>query len=311
MSTTPVLTRPRTRALAGLLAVGVLGAGLLAAVAPGTGPEAAGVPLPADGGADTPARARSVAYAEPGPEGARPVADGVAADRVIVRSGSLELEVTGLADALAAARRAVEELGGYVASSQTWGADASASASVVYRVPADRLDAAIDRLSGLATSVRSAALGAEEVTDRVVDTEARLANLRAAESALQALMATSASVEDILAVELRLTEVRGEIEVLDAQRTDLLGRAALATLAVGWYPPVPPAVTTTATGWDPLAVADAAVARLVGLLQGLATVGIYAAIVGLPLLVAVGAVGLAVRRVAPRVRRSAHPGSRV
>lgn len=310
MSTTPVRARPRTRLLAATIAAGVLAVGLVVTLAVGGSPEASGVPLAAGDGRppEAPGVARSIAYAEAGP--GAPTADAAesaeaGSDRVIIRSGSLELEVAGVRDALAAARRAVEELGGYVASAQTWGADASASASVVYRVPADRLDAAIERLSGLATTVLSAALGAEEVTDQVVDTTARLANLRAAEAALQGLMAKSASVEDILAVELRLTEVRGEIEVLDAHRTELLGRAALATLTVSWYPPVPPAVATTATGWDPLAVADAAVARLVGVLQGLATVAIYGAIVGLPLLVALAALAFVGRRAWPRIRRSA------
>lgn len=307
MSPTPVPVHPRTRLLAATIAAGVLAVGLVVALAVGGSPEAAGIPLAAgDGRApDAPGVARSIAYAETG--AGAPAADAAEAgsDRVIIRSGSLELEVAGVRDALAAARRAIEELGGYVASAQTWGADASASASVVYRVPADRLDVAIERLSGLATTVLSAALGAEEVTDQVVDTTARLANLRAAEAALQGLMAKSASVEDILAVEMRLTEVRGEIEVLDAHRTELLGRAALATLTVSWYPPVPPAVATTATGWDPLAVADAAVARLVGVLQGLATVAIYGAIVGLPLLVALAALAFVGRRAWPRIRRSA------
>ncbi|MFO1539860.1 MAG: DUF4349 domain-containing protein, partial [Chloroflexota bacterium] len=256
--------------------------------------------------------ARSVAYAEPAQDGPGAFAADATAgetDRVIIRRGNLELEAADVTGALAAARAAIEALGGYVASAQTWGAEADASAAVVYRVPADRLDAAIERLSDLATTVRSATLGAEEVTDQVVDTEARLTNLRAAEAALQSLMAKSASVTDILAVELRLTEVRGEIEVLDARRADLLGQAAHATLTVGWYPPVPPAVAMTATGWDPLAVADAAVARLVGLLQGLATVTIYAAIVGVPLLAALAAAALLARRALPRLRRDgrSHP----
>ena len=57
---------------------------------------------------------------------------------------------------------------------------------------------------------------AQDVTTHFVDVEARLGNLRAAEQQLMVLFERSGKVSDVLEVQRELTNVRGQIESLQA-----------------------------------------------------------------------------------------------
>ena len=137
--------------------------------------------------------------------------------------------------------------------------------------------------------MRAQEISTDEVTGQVVDLGARIANLRATESALQAIMARAAKIDDVLAVQKQLTDTRGQIEELVAQQTSLDDQAAFGSLSVTFVLPARPApAATRPPGWDPARDVDAASAKLVRLGQKTTTAGIWLAIIGLPILVALG-----------------------
>ena len=220
-------------------------------------------------------------------------------DALIVRTGSMAVEVSDFDAALAKARTAVTGLGGYISGSQMATDGDQPYASITYRIPSDRWEDALTALKALGTKVRNEQTQAVEVTTAVVDLDARIDNLRATERSLQAIMAQATKIPDILEVQSQLTTVRGEIERLTAERDHLKDQASYGTLTVGWSMPVV-AVATVQGAWDPAAVVDEALAQLVQLGQGVFTAGIWIAIVGLPLLliglVLVGVVALLARR---------------
>ena len=222
-------------------------------------------------------------------------------DAKIIRTGIMELEVRDVPAALRAARDAIVGLGGYVGASTTSNQGDRPTAEMTYRIPADRWEAALEALrglNGLTTKVVTEHTEAVEVTAQVVDLEARIRNLRASEVALQGIAEKATKVSDVLEVQARLTDVRGQIEQLTAQLKELSDRAAYATLTVRFNVPVV-AVAVTAEGWDPAAAVDEAAATMLALLQNLATAGIWFIIVWLPMLVALGvlaAIGLRIAR---------------
>ncbi len=223
---------------------------------------------------------------------------------LIVRTGQLDLEVTDLDKALSAAQAAVAAAGGYVAGSQRQGDDDRASASVTYRLPVERWETTLATLRAVGAKVLAEQTASQEVTSEVVDLDARLANLRATESALQAIMIKATKISDILDVQTQLTGTRQEIEQLTAQKQSLQDRASLATLTVTFSLPPVVAVTQAREGWDAAAEIDRAAATLVGLGQGLVSAAIWVAIVLVPLalIVALG-IGVAwfvARRLRPR-----------
>ena len=266
------------------------------AEAPGVGSEAGG-PIPA-------ATAAPAAAGDTDEMRYRAYADLTAKGPLIVRTGQLNLEVTVLDDALVAAEQAVTAAGGYVAASQRQGDDENAGASVTYRIPVERWEATLAALRKLGVKVLSEQTGSEEVTSQVVDLGARLANLRATESALQAIMTKATKIPDILEVQSQLTGVRQEIEQLTAQKQSLEERAAMATLTVGYSLPPTVAVAQVQEGWDPANEVDRAAATLVGLGQGVANAAIWFVIVMLPLAlilgILVGVAWLIARRFRPR-----------
>jgi hypothetical protein len=216
--------------------------------------------------------------------------DGVGAvidDAKIIRTGTIDLEVSDVPSALLTARDGIRAMGGYVGASETFSEGDSPRARITYRIPADRWEDALDLLrglNGLTSKVVQEQTQAVEVTGQVIDLEARIRNLRASETALQEIAAGATRISDVLEVQAQLTSVRGQIEQLSAQLGDLEDRSSFATLTATFAVPVV-AVEIAQKGWEPGVVVDEASASLVQVLQGLTTAGIWFAIVWLPILI--------------------------
>ncbi|MDO8485099.1 MAG: DUF4349 domain-containing protein [Candidatus Limnocylindrales bacterium] len=234
-------------------------------------------------------------------------------DAKIIRTGSIELEVTDVPKALRTARDAIVSLGGYVGASNTSNFEDRPSAQITYRIPADRWEEALDALrglNGLTTKVVTEQTEAVEVTGQVIDLQARIRNLRASETALQGIAAKATKISDVLEVEARLTDVRGQIEQLSAQLEDLNDRAGYATLTAYFSSPVV-AVEAASKEWQPATTVDEAAASLISILQALASAGIWFLIVWLPILLVLGliaALGVWLARRAGLGRRRAGRG---
>lgn len=204
-------------------------------------------------------------------------------DLKIVYTGSLQLVVDDLQQALARGRAAVAAVGGYIGASQESNDDLKSVATITYRIPADRWEAVIVQLRGLATKVAYEQTQATEVGGQIVDLEARLRNLRASESSLVEIAKGTGKISDLLLVEQQLTDVRGQIEQLDAQRAQLEDQVSYGTL-VTTYGLELVAVQEQAKGWDPKQDVDGATAALIGVGQAVVSAGIWFGIVWLPLL---------------------------
>jgi len=144
-------------------------------------------------------------------------AGSAAADRKLVRTGSLELTVKSPADAAEQIRRMAENMGGYLESAQIGGTKDAPTADITIRVPAVRFEDAKAQLRTLAARVESEKTDAQDVTRQYVDMEARLRNLRAEEAQYLAILKSAYKVEDLVQVTEKLSEVRGEIEQQQAE----------------------------------------------------------------------------------------------
>ena len=218
---------------------------------------------------------------------------GAADDAKIIRTGTIDLEVSDVPGAIRAARDTIRAMGGYIGASTTSNRDDQPYAEITYRIPVARWEDALDALrglNGLTRKVVSEQTEAVDVTGQVFDLEARIRNLRASETALQRIAEQATRVSDILEVQAQITGVRGQIEQLEAQRNQLGDRTTYATLTATFQLPVVTAIEVQAKGWDPGAIFDEASASLVGLMQALATAGIWIVVVWLPILVLVAIV---------------------
>lgn len=231
----------------------------------------------------------------PGSNGA-PLVD----DAKIVRTGTLQLQVGKVDEVLVRARGAIRGLGGYISASEQKNDGERSVATVTYRIPSDRWDDALQALRGLAMKVLDEHTESVEVTGALIDLGARIDNLKSSEKALQAIAAQATKISDVLDVQARLTEVRGQIEQLSAQQNHLEDQAGLGTLTVT-YGLVVAAVNEAAKNWDAADEVDRASASLVDLLQGLATAGIWFGIVWIPILIGLSLIALLASFVARRM----------
>jgi Domain of unknown function (DUF4349) len=224
-------------------------------------------------------------------------------DRLIIKNGSLVLQVTDIDAGLTAATDKIKALGGYVSGSKRSGDGDFDQATITFRVPAAKWDDALAALRGIATKVLGEDSTTDDVTTQVVDLGARIKNLQATEAALQGIMAKAVEIKDVLAVQAELTTVRGQIEQMTAEKTNLEGQAAMSTLAVT-FSLKPDPVLASSQQFDPKTQVDQAAASLVSVLQGLATAGIWFAIVWLPILLGIAVIVVIGLFIARRVRRS-------
>ena len=104
-------------------------------------------------------------------------------------------------------------------------------AYVVVRVPVAQYAAFTAQASGLG-KVLFQSESAQDVTQKHVDLQARLDNLRSEESSLRVMFRRAGSVKDMLLVEQELARVQGDIESLQGQIDYLENQAALATITI-------------------------------------------------------------------------------
>jgi Domain of unknown function (DUF4349) len=222
---------------------------------------------------------------------------------LIIKTGDLTLEVEGISPAVTAATKQIDALGGYASGSERAGTGHDAQATITFRVPADHWDEAMNVVRGLAVEVLSERSTTEDVTTQVVDLGARVRNLQATEAALQAIMDRATVIKDVLSVQAELSTVRGQIEQLTAQKAHLEEQAAYSTLTATFVLKPTPVLVEQKAQFDPSTEVDHASASLVGILQGLATAGIWFAIVWLPILIALAVIGLIGILIVRRFRR--------
>jgi len=129
------------------------------------------------------------------------------------------------------------------------------TASLQLRVPSAKLDATLNALTALGT-VQQQAITAEDVSTQLVDFQARLRNLRNTEAMLLKIMTRSGGISDVLKVSQELSNVRSQIEQIDAQFTDLSNRVAYSVVnvnleeSIASIPPQPPLANELQESWE-------------------------------------------------------------
>jgi hypothetical protein len=116
------------------------------------------------------------------------------------------------------------------------------------------------------------------VTEEFVDLESRERNLLAAEQSLLELYDRAQSVNDALAIERELANIRGQIEQVQGRIQYLEERTATSQITLSIQPVAGPTPPTPA--WDPARVVAQAWNASLGVLQALATAILSAVVFG-------------------------------
>ena len=145
------------------------------------------------------------------------------ADKILY-SADVTVETTDFDAALGQVAELVERFGGWIESSSINGSNyydlsrghsSARSAGYTLRIPGDRFQELMGSLTELG-NVPYTHLYTENVTAQYYDTEARMTAYQAQETRLLEMMEVAESVEDIILLEDRLTELRWRIESLQS-----------------------------------------------------------------------------------------------
>ena len=151
----------------------------------------------------------------------------------LVKTATIALVVVSVEDSIKQISSAVRQQRGDILSLEDSQANPSDRhrATLQLRIPQEKLETTLEALKTLGT-VQSQSLSSEDVSSQLVDSAARLKNLRKTEAALLEIMNRSGSVADILKVAQEISTVRQSIEQIDAQLQNLQSQVAYSKVTI-------------------------------------------------------------------------------
>ncbi len=152
-------------------------------------------------------------------------------DRKVIKTAELNVEVENLDDAQKRVIALVDQRGGFIGSLTITDYETSRQASIIVRVPSEHFREVYDAVKALGEVERDH-IGGQDVTEEFMDLERRIANKQAEEERVRAMFDEARTVEDLLKVEQRLSEVRMEIETYQGRLHFLKDQVRYSTLTI-------------------------------------------------------------------------------
>lgn len=246
------LLRYWRRGLTGLLVIGLVFLLALSMLGPQVGSVFSAVTKGLGG---SPYTASTPGYAYP-PGSTPPAANGQSEswDRKIIRNATLRIEVGNVEQTLAQLRTLATSEGGVVFKETTSQQDKDKLyGEIVLQVPGQSFESVINRIRLAAAKINFYESSSQDVTEEYVDLGSELTNLRRTEEGLQKLIDKAQKLEDVLALQRELGNVRGEIEKRQGRLNFLDKHSAYSNIAVTVsLPPAPEQPAAPAgTAWQP------------------------------------------------------------
>ncbi len=155
--------------------------------------------------------------------------------RKLIKTVNLDVETKEFDQLLVSVEEQVEALGGYIENMNTYhgssysGSDAVRYSSLTARIPKQRMDDFLNAVSEAGNVIRRAE-NVEDVTLAYVDMESRRNTLRTEQERLLVFLEKAESLEDIITLEERLSDVRYQLERMESQLRTYDNKVDFATV---------------------------------------------------------------------------------
>lgn len=142
--------------------------------------------------------------------------------RKLIRNVTMNVETKEFDVMLETVQDKVKELGGYIESMDVYNGSSysgyrnARNSSLTVRIPRNSLEAFLDCVSDIG-NVTNRSDSVEDITLTYVDTESRKEALAIEQERLLALLDKAESIEDIITIESRLSEVRYQLESIESK----------------------------------------------------------------------------------------------
>ena len=157
------------------------------------------------------------------------------ADRKLIKTVNMDVETREYDKLLSAVENKVTELGGYIESLDAYNGStyysyrSTRNANLTIRIPKDRLEEFQNTVSELG-NVTSRSENVQDVTLTYVDLQSHRDALRTEQERLLQLLEQAESVEDIITIEQRLSDVRYQLESMESQLRSYDNRVDYSTV---------------------------------------------------------------------------------
>jgi hypothetical protein len=141
-------------------------------------------------------------------------------NRRLIKTVDLSVETLAYEDLIVSLDKEITSLGGYIEQMDTYNgsyhSESTRNANLTIRIPAGKLSDFLDTVTASCNVVRRSD-SVEDVTLSYVDLETHKASLEAERDRLLELMESAETMDDILAIEDKLTTVRYNLESMESQ----------------------------------------------------------------------------------------------
>ena len=157
------------------------------------------------------------------------------ADRKLIKTVNMDVETREYDKLLSAVENKVTELGGYIESLDAYNGStyysyrSTRNANLTIRIPKDRLEEFQNTVSELG-NVTSRSENVQDVTLTYVDLQSHRDALKTEQERLLQLLEQAESVEDIITIEQRLSDVRYQLESMESQLRSYDNRVDYSTV---------------------------------------------------------------------------------
>ena len=147
--------------------------------------------------------------------------DSVTAGRKLIRNVNMSVETEEFNELVSTVEQKVDALGGYIENMNVYNGsslygDTNKNASMTIRIPKDKLDELVTQMAEVSNVIRRDE-STQDVTMQYVDLESHKKALMTEQERLLELLGQAESMEDIIAIEERLSQVRYELESMESQ----------------------------------------------------------------------------------------------
>lgn len=194
------------------------------------------------------------------------------AERLVIQNADLSIVVNDPEAKMNAIGKMAEDMGGFVVTKNVYQTTTSNNikvpeGNITVRVPAGKLDTALEQIKADAVEVQNESRSGQDVTSDYVDLQSRLKTHEQAADQLSQILAQKTESADVLDVFNQLVYHREQIEIIKGKIKYYEESAALSAISVN--------VTAEETlqpleiaGWRPVGVARDALQALINFFQG-------------------------------------------
>lgn len=213
-------------------------------------------------------------------------------ERIVIQNADLAIVVSDVKGRMKNIQVMAQQMGGFVVSSNLYQSYTSdyvevPEAQITIRVPAEKLDDALEQIKKDVIEVQTENRSGQDVTAEYVDLQSRLKNYEAAEAQLEEIMNNATKTEDVVSIFNQLVYYREQIELVKGQIKYYDEAASLSAISIRIVAEetIKPVVIGK---WAPKGVALEAVQDLVNFLKGFVDFLIRFVIYILPVWIMIG-----------------------